>query len=379
MNEAGGQVAETRRALSLDVFRGLTIAGMILVNTHMGTDRYGVLEHAAWHGFTPTDLVFPSFVFIMGVSIVMSMSNRSKLGQSAVKRIFHVFYRAAIIFTLGLLWHLDPLSSILPQFADIRIMGVLQRLALCYLFTSLIVMYAGKRGQTAAFVFCLALYWFLMKYVTINGYGGGDLSREHNLAAYFDNLLLKGHLHTANWDPEGLLHTIPAIGSCLLGALAAHWIRTDKSIHEKTAGLFVAGGIFMLAGFVLDRYFPINKNLWSPSYVCLAGGLDMSIYAGCIWFVDFKGYRRISMPFVYLGMNSLFAYLISDLLKGVMSIIPVAGSGAHRVMLIDYVFNHVFAPCFSPKTGSFMFSFSYVLLWMCITGLMYRKKWFVKI
>ncbi|MFA6448919.1 MAG: heparan-alpha-glucosaminide N-acetyltransferase domain-containing protein [bacterium] len=380
MAEAG-QGAKKERSFSLDVFRGLTIAGMILVNTHMGTDRYGVLEHAVWNGFTPTDLVFPSFVFIMGVSIIFSMSNRSKIGQSTAKQIFHIFYRAAIIFFLGFIWHIDPLSKILPQFETIRIMGVLQRLALCYLFTSLIVMFTGRRGQLVAFVACVGGYWLLMKYAPVPGHGAGVLARDGNLAGYIDNIFLKGHLHAYNpgWDPEGLLHTLPAIGSCLLGALAAHWLRGEKSMQEKMAGLFVAGNIFILAGFVLDRYFPINKNLWSPSYVCLAGGLAMNIYAVCIWFVDFKGWNKITLPFVFLGMNSLFAYLISDLMKGIMSIIPVASDSAGKVMLIDFIFKHVYEPCLTPKTASFLFSLSYVILWMGITGLMYRKKWFVKI
>jgi predicted acyltransferase len=369
------------RSYTLDVFRGLTIACMIIVNTHMGKARYTVLEHAPWNGFTPTDLVFPSFAFIIGVSIIYSMSNRHKLGQSDAKQILHIFYRAAIIFMLGLLWHLNPLKNPIPQFASVRIMGVLERLALCYFFTSIIAMYFGKRGQAVFFVFFLALYWILMKYVPVPGCGAGSLVRACNLDGYIDNIVLKGHLYAYNpgWDPEGILHTLPAISTCLLGALTAHWLRGEKTLPEKMAGVFVAGNIFIFAGLVLDRFFPINKNLWSPSYVLLAGGLSMSVYAVCLWFVDYKKYNKFALPLVFLGMNSLFAYLISDLLKGIMSIIPVAHEAGQKVMLIDYIFNHFYQAVFSPKNASFLFSLSYSILWMGLTGLMYRKKWFVKI
>ena len=373
------KASETSRSLSLDVFRGLTIAGMILVNNGVTGDRYGALEHADWNGFTPTDLVFPCFVFIMGISIILSMSRRTGTGQGRGKLLGHIFYRAALIFFLGVLWSIDPMKSISDELAHVRVMGVLQRLALCYLFTSIIVMFTKKRGQIILFGFCLASYWVLMKCVPVPGYGAGILTREGNFAGYIDRLLLSNHLYTPNWDPEGLLHTLPAIGTCLLGVLTGHWLRSEKSLTEKMAGLFVAGNIFMLAGCVMNHYFPINKNLWSPSYVCLTGGIAMNICAAAVWFVDFKGCEKITKPFIWLGANPLFAYLMSMLMTGILMVIPVARVAGQQVMLRAYIFNHLFLSWLNPKNANLAFVLSYVLLWTGITGLMYKKKWFVKI
>ncbi|MEW6202167.1 MAG: DUF5009 domain-containing protein, partial [bacterium] len=264
-----------KRLLSLDVFRGITIAGMILVNNH-GPDAtpYAPLRHADWHGWTPTDLVFPFFVFIMGVSMAFSFARRTESGHSKRNFLRHIVKRSVILFVLGLLWNFDIMK--LPYW---RIMGVLQRLALVYLFASLIVLYTRRRGQAISAAALLALYWALMKLVPVPGFGAGDLSREGNLAGYIDNLLLKGYLYTPTWDPEGLLHTIPAIAGGLIGCLVGHWIRSDKGITEKISGLAVAGNIFIVAGLILHSWFPINKNLWSPSYVIFISGLAMNFLA----------------------------------------------------------------------------------------------------
>jgi predicted acyltransferase len=240
-------------------------------------------------------------------------------------------------------------------------------------------MYTGKRGQLAAFVACVGGYWLMMKCVPVPGHGAGDLSRFGNLAGYIDRHVFHAHLHKPGWDPEGLLHTLPAIGTCLLGALTGHWIRGEKSLPEKAAGLFTAGNICIVAGLILDRYFPINKNLWSPSYVFLCGGLSMSIHAACIWFVDIRGRNKATMPFVYMGMNPLFAYLMSSLVLAIFNLIPVAKAAGGTVTLKPYVFDHFYASWLSIKTASMCFALSYVVFWILVTGLMYKKKWFVKI
>lgn len=367
--------AVSRRYLSLDVFRGITIAGMILVNNRGGKTAYAPLNHAAWNGWTPTDLVFPFFVFIMGVAIAFSFANRGVAGQGRGRIYRHIVIRAAVLFALGLLASYDPAKGL----AQLRIMGVLQRLALCYLFASLIAMNAGTRGLAAWAAGLAALYWLLMKTVPVPGFGAGDLTREGNLAAYIDNLLLKGHLYTPNWDPEGLLHTLTAISTCLIGALAGHYIRSEKSITEKVSGLFAAGVALVPLAYILNYWFPINKNLWSPSYVALTGGLAICLLALCLWLIEFKGRTGWTPPFAALGVNPLFAYLISGLLMNMLTWPSFAQPGGGRIELKDWITQHVYLSWAGPYNGSLLFALSYVALWMGITALMRRKKIIIKI
>lgn len=364
------------RYWSLDVFRGITIAGMILVNNAGdGAHRYTVLEHAAWDGWTPTDFVFPFFVFILGVAVAFSFSNRTDMGQDRGKLILHILKRTSIIFALGLIGNYDPG----PGLAHLRIMGVLQRLALVYLFVSLIAMWSGTRGRVIWAVVMLGAYWLLMKLVPVPGYGAGDLTREGNLAGYIDNILLKGHLYTPNWDPEGILHTLPAIASGLIGLLTGEWLRSARLTPEKVAGMFAVGSVLIVAGQCLHPLFPINKNLWSPSYVLFVGGLAMSFLAFCVWLVDYQGKKKWSMGFVVLGTNSLFIYLISGLMRTILTNVPMTTSAGERVDLWKYLFVDVYSKAFGLLNGSLFLSLSYVAIWIGIAALLYRKRIFIKV
>ncbi|HEU4595852.1 MAG TPA: heparan-alpha-glucosaminide N-acetyltransferase domain-containing protein, partial [Pyrinomonadaceae bacterium] len=261
--EQGGTQA-SGRMLSLDAFRGLTIAGMILVN-NPGTwgAIYSPLRHAEWHGWTPTDLIFPFFLFIVGVSITLALSRRAESGGSKRDLYLKIFRRAALIFALGIFLAGFPFFD----FAGIRIPGVLQRIAVCYLFAALVFLKTGWRTQALIAAALLVIYWMLMTLVAVPGFGAGDLGKEGNLAAYIDRALLEGHIwkQAKVYDPEGILSTIPAVATTLCGVLTGHLLRSRQSPFEKTAAMFVAGAAGVVAGWAWNFWFPVNKALWTSS------------------------------------------------------------------------------------------------------------------
>ncbi|HOO56555.1 MAG TPA: heparan-alpha-glucosaminide N-acetyltransferase domain-containing protein [bacterium] len=425
------------RLLALDVFRGLTIGGMIVVNNQFGDHAYTALRHAGWNGWTLADLVFPFFVFIMGVALAFSLSNRSKSGQPASRLYGHTLYRAILLFALGLISYYDPAKW--PE--HMRIMGVLQRLAVVYLFASLITMNSGKRGLVCWTVGLLAGYWILMKYVAVPGFGAGDLSRAGNLAGYIDNIILKGHMHTEVWEPEGILSTIPSIASCLIGVLVGNVIKSEKSLAEKLTPILVAGNVLIVLAFIANNWFPINKNLWSPSFVLLTAGIGSCLLAVLIWVIDYKSFKWWTGPFFVLGRNPLFAYLISGLLMSSLTWFSVSQLGGtcdnHKTLegcpayqgcvwdqsrnkcitpgvncklfrmesicgnISDCSWNSETKKCVNPhegkvtlknwiaqnlffswagfRNGSLFFTLAYVMLWMGITGIMYRFKIIIKL
>ncbi|HEX8889626.1 MAG TPA: heparan-alpha-glucosaminide N-acetyltransferase domain-containing protein, partial [Pyrinomonadaceae bacterium] len=328
--ERAGEVdkgALSGRMLSLDVFRGITIAGMVLVN-NPGTwsSIYWPLEHAEWNGWTPTDLIFPFFLFIVGISTTLAFARRVAQGDNQADLLKKVFKRAAIIFGLGLLLNGFPYYHL----ADIRIAGVLQRIAVCYLIASIIFIKTNWRTQAIIAGALLLIYWFLMTVVPVLIFGAADLSKEGNLAAHVDRWLLGPHIWKGGvvYDPEGLLSTIPAIATTLCGILTGHWLRSRRSQLEKVGGLFFAGACAVVVGWAWHFFFPINKSLWTSSYVVFTAGMALELLAVCYWLVDIKGYKRWSKPFVIFGVNALALFVFSGLLARLMGIIKLpSGDG----------------------------------------------------
>src|SRR5512145_642851 len=263
---------DTNRLVSLDVFRGITIAGMILVNNPGSWEHiYWPLEHAHWHGWTPTDLVFPFFLFIVGMAL--PYSRRMTFAQA--------LRRSAVLFGLGVLMAAYPRFDL----ATVRIPGVLPRIALCYLAAWAVRRVLGVRGQAiVAAVLCVA-YWLLMTRVPVPGVGPASLEPDANLGAWLDRLLLSGHLwrQSRTWDPEGLLGTLPALATTLLGALCGEWLRTKRSPDAKTAGLLGGGLVLALAGLLWHPWFPINKSLWTSSYVLFTAGMAACLFGLVYW------------------------------------------------------------------------------------------------
>jgi len=376
MPETENIKAAPNRLLSLDAFRGITIAGMILVNNPgTWTAIYDPLEHAAWHGWTPTDLVFPFFLFIVGVSITLSFARRMETDKNQRKLLSGVVRRTLIIFGLGLLLQGFPYYDL----SVIRIPGVLQRIAICYFFASIIFLKTNWRTQSLIVVLILLGYWMLMTLVPVPGYAAGDLTREGNLAAYLDRALLGGHIYTKTYDPEGLLSTLPAIATTLCGILCGHFLRSNRTALEKVSGLFVVGAAAVISGWAWHGFFPVNKALWTSSYVVLTAGLALQLLAICYWLIDIKGYKRWAFPFVVFGVNAITVFVLSGLIARIMTLIKFADATGKQITLKTYLYESVFTPLASPLNASLGFALCYVLVWFALMWILYRKQIFIKV
>ena len=373
--------AITARLLSLDAFRGLTVAGMILVNNPGDWSHiYAPLEHAPWNGWTPTDLIFPFFLFIVGVSITFALSGSGNQRDVIGK----VLKRSLTLFLLGLFLNFFPRFDI----TTVRIPGVLQRIALVYLACSLIFLKTTPRQQVYVLGGLLVGYWLLMTVVPVPGIGYANLEPTTNLAAWLDwTIITPAHVYKATkvWDPEGLLSTLPAIGTGILGLLTGTWLRSNRPATDKVAWLFTAGCLLTLGGLLWDGFFPINKALWTSSYVLLAGGLAMLGLALCYWLIDVKPglrptYSKWVFPFVAFGVNAITAFFLSGLIPRVMSLIKVAGTDEAPMGLKEYLYQTAIVPLVAdPKMASLAGALTFVLIWFVILWIMYRKNIIIKV
>ena len=364
------------RLVSLDVFRGITIAGMILVNNPgTWTAIHSPLAHAEWHGLTPTDLVFPFFLFIVGVSITLALGRRAERGGSKRDLYLKIARRTLIIFALGLVLAGFPRYEL----STLRIPGVLQRIAVCYFIASVIFLNTKWRTQAVIAAVLLLLYWALMILIPAPGFSRGDLSMEGNLAAYVDRTLLGQHTWKPLYDPEGMLSTIPAIVTTLGGVLTGHWLRSRRSDLEKVTGMFVAGVACMVVGWAWGFWFPINKALWTSSYVLVTAGLALQFLAVCFWLVDIKGIRRWATPFLILGSNALIIYFLAELFSRIISLVSFTRADGSAVELQTLIFEKAFASWASPIDASVLFAICVVLLWLGVATLLYRKRIFIKV
>ncbi|MEX2220644.1 MAG: DUF5009 domain-containing protein [Candidatus Rokuibacteriota bacterium] len=353
------------RLLSVDALRGLTVAAMVLVN-NPGTWSavYAPLQHAPWHGWTPTDMVFPFFLFVVGVAIPLALGPPLARGTGGLPG--HVLRRGAMIFALGLLLHALPFFPL----ATLRIPGVLQRIAVCYLLAALLVVLSGgSRGwRVQALVAGLLLvgYWLVMTRVPAPGQIAGDLSPAGNLAGYVDRLVL-GPRHiwqaTRVYDPEGILSTLPATATTLLGVLTGHWLRAGRPARQTVGGL-VAGGLAAAAlGGLWGLSFPVNKPLWTSSYALLMSGLAALALAACYWVIEVRGRRAWAAPFAVFGVHALTLFFLSSLTAKLLVIIRV-GAGGPRLQA--WLFEHLFAPWASAVNASLAYALVYVLFWWAL-------------
>jgi predicted acyltransferase len=365
--------APATRLVSLDVFRGLTMAAMVIVNNpgDWGT-VYAPLLHAEWHGWTPTDLIFPFFLFIVGVSITLS---RKSAGWGSILR------RAAIIFGLGLFLAGYPRFDL----ATWRIPGVLQRIAVCYLFAaSAYRLTTGDRRQqgivlgTAALAISIG-YWLLLAFVPAPGGVAGDLSPEGNLGAWIDRALMEGHLWKPRWDPEGLLSTLPAIATALLGIVAGLWLGANVPAERKAAVLMGAGVVGLALGHLWGLIFPINKNIWTSSYVIFTAGGASLLLGICYWAIDVKGWRAWTRPFVILGTNAIALFMLSGLLVDTMGLFRVTGNDGREVGLSRYIYVEYFAPLAAPKNASLLYAIANLAVLFLILTWLYRRKIFLRV
>ena len=365
------------RLVSLDVFRGITIVGMILVNNPGSWEYvYRPLLHAKWHGWTPTDFIFPFFLFIVGVAMSFSFGKRIERGDNRKQLFLKVIRRTLIIFALGFLlnfyWHFD--------ISSVRIPGVLQRIAVCYFFASIIMLTLSTRWQIVLSVLLLVLYWAALKLIPVPGYGTGNLDAQGNLCWYIDSLLLAGHTWkwapASGFDPEGILSTIPAIVSVFFGVFTGNWLRSKKEPMEKAAGLFVAANIGLVLGVIIHEWLPINKNLWTSSYVIFMTGMALHFFAFCYWLIDIKSYKKWAFPFVVFGTNAIVAYFTLSLFGKTLVYWEV---GPSDEVLKSIVYENIYASWAGDYFASLLYPLAMILIWFAFLFIMYRKKIFIKV
>jgi len=376
------------RMISLDVLRGLTIGFMIMVNNNGdGAHAYWAMKHAVWNGFTPTDLVFPTFLFLVGVAIVFSTASRLAQGATRQSLFLHTLRRSVILYLLGLVVNSFPFFRL----STIRFYGVLPRIAICYfVVATLYLLSPGWRDKLALLVAALVGYWILMRFVPVPGYGMPVrdiplLDPDRNLTAWLDRQIFSApHLYERTRDPEGLLSTIPALGTALIGLLTGIWLRTERSFAQKAKGIAVAGIGGVVLGGIWNFWFPINKKLWTSSYVLFAAGLSLLLLALAIWIVDLRGdeknldHATRSRPWTVLlvfGANSIAAYVLSELLPGILENIHVAPG----MNVLQWVYGgiHHFIP--DAAFASLLYSLAYVAFCWIPMYVLYRRRIFIKI
>jgi predicted acyltransferase len=365
----------TDRLVSLDVFRGATIAAMILVNNPGDWGNvFAPFLHAEWHGWTFTDLIFPFFLYIVGVAIVYAFSKRN-LAEAPKSRLYKkIIRRSLILFGLGLFLNGFPYYD----FSIIRIPGVLQRIAVCYFIVSLIYLHSGKRAQWIWAVSLLLAYWAFMAWYPLPEIGSGILEKGRNFSAYIDQLLLSGHMWSVSktWDPEGVFSTLPAISMTLFGVLTGHLLRSDKNSLEKTITMFLYGNLALWVGLIWNQWLPINKNLWTSSYTVFMTGMALIVLAFCYYIADVKGYRQWTKPFIIYGMNAITIFVLSGIIGRLLFLIKVDEEG---LTLKNYIYHSLFASWLEPKVASLTFAFCFILFLYGIAWLLHRKKIFIKI
>ena len=396
------------RLLSLDVFRGMTIAGMLLVNDP-GTWSaiYPPLEHATWNGWTPTDLIFPFFLFIAGVTTHLSLTSRRARGDDEAAIRQQIIRRGALIFLLGFLvngfpyftWgdiagvaHPTFIQRVIDRLYHWRIMGVLQRIGLAYMFGALLSQGKTLKRQVATIVVLLFGYWFAMTILPVPDSGAmGQLVLDdapRTMAAWWDRLLLDwtrfglgNHLWVSSltWDPEGIFSTIPAIGTAMLGNLAGQWIGERRPLTDRINGLFAIGAIGMMVGLMWNWSFPINKSLWTSSYVVFCAGMACVALATIMWIVDVQNVRKWTKPFVIYGMNPMVAFVGSGVMARCIYSIFKVNYGGKEIALQAAIYQSMFASWLEPVNASLAFAVTFVLFWFGILYVLYQKKIFFKV
>lgn len=350
---------------------------MIIVNTPGNWSFvYPLLRHSEWNGCTPTDLVFPFFIFAMGFSAVISITKRLQKGVSRQKLLLQLLRRSAIIFILGLIINSFPFNDL----ANIRIPGVLQRIAIVNLVCGLVLIYFEIKHLWYISAGLLLGYWALLTLVPVPDFGSANLDVNTNLAAWFDRLVLGKHvwMYTKLYDPEGILSTFPALVSGFIGVLAGNSFLKVKSHNEKLINLLIFGNILILSGLIWDLFFPINKQLWTSSYVLYTSGLAMVVFGVCYWLADIKRIRQFAPPFLAFGINPIIAYFGSEIGIVVIGMIHVSKT-PEAVTLYDWLFLQYQSTGLSPVNASLLGALIYTGFWLLVVSIMYRRHIIVKI
>jgi predicted acyltransferase len=368
-------VGSKERLLSLDVFRGLTLLGMVLVNSHPGK-IYTPLAHADWNGWTFTDLIFPFFIFIMGVAIPYSLANRLGRGESRKKIFWQILRRSLLLFVVGLFLNGYPHFD----FSSLRIMGILQRIAICYFLASVIFLIPRVRTKSIIWLSgtILVLYFIIMKFIPVPGNGAGVLERIGNWGNYIDQHILSGHMQNKLWEGKSLLGNFPALVTTLIGMLTGIFLRKDRSPYEKLGNMYFYGSICITIGAIWSLWFPINQNLWSSSLVIFMGGMALMFLATCYYIVDIKKVTWWTLPCLFFGMNSTAVWVLSQLGMKTLMAIHISSPNGSAISLWKAGGDRL-AFYLGPFNGSLAFAVLYDLIWLGLMGILYWQRIFIKI
>ncbi|HST12640.1 MAG TPA: heparan-alpha-glucosaminide N-acetyltransferase domain-containing protein [Terriglobales bacterium] len=372
------------RLLCLDVYRGLMVASMIIVD-NPGSDEkaYWSIMHAKWNGWTPADFIFPSFLFLVGISLVYSFDARRLRGETNQQILWHAFKRSMILIAVGLLVNASPIYGL--DVHSWRFEGVTQRIGLCYFFATILELWSGRRGQLLALVGCLFGYWALLRFVPVPGAGipGRDIpfmDQVQNLPAWLDRKLFTGHLYEGTRDPEGIIHTIPAIGTTLIGLLTGHWLKSKRSTCQLIGGMVFFGILGMLGGELWNRWFPINKNLWTSSFVFFSGGFCLLFLALLYWLTESKRWRRKwTMPILVFGMNAIAGFVADSLIYGPGYTFTVTALNGTQMNWHEAAQAHLEAAGLSVANASLVYSLGAVLICWIMLWFLWRKQIFLKV
>lgn len=392
---------KSNRIVSLDAFRGLTIMLMILVNNPGDWGAiYAPLKHADWHGWTPTDLVFPFFLFIVGVAIPLALGKRKESGETATV-VRHIIWRSVLLFLIGvslsgfgLLFKLGPDYGIGDLLANIRIPGVLQRIALCYLVVSLLFLLTKRTTLYVVTPIFLLGYWALMMWVPVPEHGAGVIDaipldqreeagtdgKDRNLVAYLDRVVLgTNHLWSSakTWDPEGILSTLPAFATALFGVFTGLWIKSKRPLSQRLFGLLLAGGILVVVGWGWGQVFPINKPIWTSSYAVFTAGLAMMVLGICVLVFDLLSLQKLAIPLQIYGVNALTVFVMSSLVGQLLYKIKVGSDPG--IPLKSWLYQNLFQSWLADENASLAYAIVWVLSWFAVLALMYRKNWIIKV
>ncbi len=365
----------SKRILSLDVFRGLTMVLMILVNYQLSTSAYPLLVHVDWNGWSLADLVFPSFLFIVGLTLVLALKNHQHNGENRHALYGDILKRSCILFLIGICLNFFPFSPL----SVLRYYGILQRIAVCYLICSFIYLNTSIKTQGLIFISILISYWLIMTQVPVPGHGVSQLTPVDSWVSYFDQFLFSAnHLYGKTYDPEGFFSTLPSIATTLLGVLIGQLMFNTTLTNYKKLCLMVCIGIISLVlGEIWSWYFPINKNLWTSSFVLLAGGFSLLTFAFCFFLIDILGYKKWAEPFKIMGMNALFIFVFHVLLIR-MQVFYKVDTTDGAINLKQFIIEHCFS-YFNPANAVLAYSLCFLLINFLVALYFYRNKIFIRL
>lgn len=371
------QPIKYERLLSLDIFRGATIAFMILVNNQGIFDNaYGLLAHGSGYEVTPADWVFPFFLFIAGVAIPFSFSRQSELNNGRKNALYKkIIRRTIILFALGMLLNIYPNFN----FSTWRIMGILQRIALCYFFTSVIVLNISQKGQLITIVALLVSYWLLMVFFPYPGKGPDPWSLSNNFNDWLDRQVLGPFM----WRPyemelKSLLGTLPATCNTLIGYQAGLCLLSQRQPLDKAIRIFAGGSILLVIGLFWVYWMPFTQRLWTSSFAVYTSGLGLLLLALTYWWIDILGHRKGLAPFIHFGNNALIAWCASELFSSTLELIKVTRGGV-TVNLCSFIYEYGLLPYVNGANASLIYGLCHVLLWWVVLAFMYKQRWIVKI